>query len=140
MQEHVHLENLVKSFPTSISLQNLVSIQPITSPIKPRPEIQFSHTYHARCRDLVELCWCLRSSLALSLSLGLCPSELNVSNFSVLQTELYCVTHGDDSGDDNAYIRTWGVWGRLRMALREGTWSRSLRTVSTGKCSTGCFH
>ena len=39
VQKHVNLVDLVKSFPTNIFLQNLVSIQPITSPIKPRPEI-----------------------------------------------------------------------------------------------------
>ena len=34
MQKHVHLVDLVKSFPTSIFLQNLASIQKRTSPIK----------------------------------------------------------------------------------------------------------
>ena len=34
MQKHVNLVDLVKSFPTNIYLQNLVSIQPRTSPIK----------------------------------------------------------------------------------------------------------
>ena len=34
MQKHVNLVDLVKSFPTNISLQNLASIQKRTSPIK----------------------------------------------------------------------------------------------------------
>ena len=34
MQKHVNLVNLVKSFPTNIFLQNLASIQKITSPVK----------------------------------------------------------------------------------------------------------
>ena len=34
MQKHVHLVDLVKSFPTNIFLQNLASIQKRTSPIK----------------------------------------------------------------------------------------------------------
>ena len=34
MQKHVNLVDLVKSFPTNISLQNLASIQRRTSPIK----------------------------------------------------------------------------------------------------------
>ena len=34
MQTHVHLVDLVKSFPTNILLQNLASIQKRTSPIK----------------------------------------------------------------------------------------------------------
>ena len=34
MQKHVNLVDLVKSFPTSIFLQNLASIQQRTSPIK----------------------------------------------------------------------------------------------------------
>ena len=34
MQKHVNLEDLVKSFPTNILLQNLASIQKRTSPIK----------------------------------------------------------------------------------------------------------
>ena len=34
MQKHVNLVDLVKSFPTSIFLQNLASIQKTTSPIK----------------------------------------------------------------------------------------------------------
>ena len=34
MQKHVNLVDLVKSFPTSIYLQNLASIQPRTSPVK----------------------------------------------------------------------------------------------------------
>ena len=34
MQKHVNLVDLVKSFPTSIFLQNLASIQKRTSPIK----------------------------------------------------------------------------------------------------------
>ena len=34
MQKHVNLVDLVKSFPTSIYLQNLASIQKRTSPIK----------------------------------------------------------------------------------------------------------
>ena len=34
MQKHVHLVDLVKSFPTNIFLQNLESIQKRTSPIK----------------------------------------------------------------------------------------------------------
>ena len=34
MQKHVILEDLVKSFPTHIYLQNLASIQPRTSPVK----------------------------------------------------------------------------------------------------------
>ena len=37
MQKHVHLVDLVKSFPTNIFLQNLASIQRRTSPI------QFAH-------------------------------------------------------------------------------------------------
>ena len=78
--------------------------------------------------------------MALTLRLGLCPSELNFNIFYIVHTELYCMIYGDDSGDDSAYIDNWGVWGRLRMALREGTWSRSLRTMSTGNCSTVCFH
>ena len=48
MQKYANLVDLVKIFPTSILLHNLVSIEPITSPITPRPEIQFSHTYHAQ--------------------------------------------------------------------------------------------
>ena len=55
MQKHVNLVDLVKSFPTNIYLQNLASIQPRTSLLKfdliftylPRPEIYFSHRYHA---------------------------------------------------------------------------------------------
>ena len=34
MEKHVHLVDLVKSFPTIIFLQNLASIQKRTSPIK----------------------------------------------------------------------------------------------------------
>ena len=34
MQKHVHLVDLVKSFPTNIYLQNLASIQKRTSPVK----------------------------------------------------------------------------------------------------------
>ena len=34
MQKHVNLVDLVKSFPTNIFLQNLVSIQKRTSPLK----------------------------------------------------------------------------------------------------------
>ena len=34
MQKHVHLVDLVKSFPTNIFLQNLASIQKRTSPVK----------------------------------------------------------------------------------------------------------
>ena len=34
MQKHVNLVDLVKSFPTSIYLQNLASIQKRTSPVK----------------------------------------------------------------------------------------------------------
>ena len=34
MQKHVNLVDLVKSFPTNISFQNLASIQKRTSPIK----------------------------------------------------------------------------------------------------------
>ena len=34
MQKHVNLEDLVKSFPTNILLQNLASIQKRTSPVK----------------------------------------------------------------------------------------------------------
>ena len=34
MQKHVNLEDLVKSFPTNIFLQNLASLQKRTSPIK----------------------------------------------------------------------------------------------------------
>ena len=34
MQKHVNHVDLVKSFPTNIFLQNLASIQKITSPIK----------------------------------------------------------------------------------------------------------
>ena len=34
MQKHVHLVDLVKSFPTNIFLQNLASIQKRTSPMK----------------------------------------------------------------------------------------------------------
>ena len=34
MQKHVNLVDLVKSFPTNIYLQNLASIQKITSPVK----------------------------------------------------------------------------------------------------------
>ena len=34
MQKHVNLVDLVKSFPTNISLQNLASIQKRTRPIK----------------------------------------------------------------------------------------------------------
>ena len=34
MQKHVNLVDLVKSFPTNIYLQNLVSIQKRTSPVK----------------------------------------------------------------------------------------------------------
>ena len=34
MQKHVNLVDLVKSFPTSIYLQNLTSIQKRTSPVK----------------------------------------------------------------------------------------------------------
>ena len=34
MQKHVHLVDLVKSFPTNILLQNLASIQKRTSPVK----------------------------------------------------------------------------------------------------------
>ena len=34
MQKHVHLVDLVKSFPTNIYLQNLASIQKRTSPLK----------------------------------------------------------------------------------------------------------
>ena len=34
MQKHVHLVDLAESFPTNILLQNLASIQKITSPIK----------------------------------------------------------------------------------------------------------
>ena len=34
MQRHIHLVDLVKSFPTNIFLQNLASIQKRTSPIK----------------------------------------------------------------------------------------------------------
>ena len=34
MQKHVNLVDLVKSFPTNISLQNLASIQKRTSPLK----------------------------------------------------------------------------------------------------------
>ena len=34
MQKHVNLVDLVKSFPTSILLQNLASIQKRTSPVK----------------------------------------------------------------------------------------------------------
>ena len=34
MQKHVNIVDLVKSFPTNIYLQNLASIQKITSPIK----------------------------------------------------------------------------------------------------------
>ena len=34
MQKHVNLEDLVKSFPTNIFLQNLASIQKRTSPMK----------------------------------------------------------------------------------------------------------
>ena len=34
MQKHVNLVDLVKSFPTNIFLQNLASIQKITSPVK----------------------------------------------------------------------------------------------------------
>ena len=34
MQKHVHLVDLVKSFPTKIYLQNLASIQKRTSPLK----------------------------------------------------------------------------------------------------------
>ena len=34
MQKHVNLADLVKSFPTTIFLQNLASIQKRTSPVK----------------------------------------------------------------------------------------------------------
>ena len=34
VQKHVNPVDLIKSFPTNIYLQNLASIQPITSPVK----------------------------------------------------------------------------------------------------------
>ena len=49
MQKHVNLVDLVKSFPTSIYLQNLASIQPRTSRSKFGLQITLLITYRASC-------------------------------------------------------------------------------------------
>ena len=43
MQKHVNLVDLVKSFPTSIYLQNLASIQQRTSPSELEIELDYKH-------------------------------------------------------------------------------------------------
>ena len=97
MQKHVNLVDLVNSFPTCIFLQNLVSIQPITIPIKHRPEIFPIHATPGHCS-------CASSDPSL-----LYLSRLNVLLHSGLQELLGkpCSASIIQDSDDCHCLRYW---------------------------------